>query len=743
MAVEKARYAASIYLTPADLSQYPGPSTSLRYSYVKSLDALFAWATNDTSTIDNTNVIGASGGASGRWKRIGGGDGTDTRASTQALSSPSHGRVVYVAEVDASYKFDSSSSATSDSWTVLTANDSTPGRWVLQGGPLSLTPIGGTSDDWPRLIGSAGVACAAAGIRLVARAGTWLCKSVQSLPSSLMLEFAPGASIVCSLGSTGNQFNAPFSGPPVIAGTTTLAANPTFGSRTFSITGNVGGALAAGKFILVLKPAGFRASLFKVESVSGSGPYTVTVDRPIRRTSLASGDTVNVYTSIPKEIRITGNGVQVTGTYDRCVEMSPVWRCVVKGLTIVSPSNVNDLLCSFDIGGYGSKFEDIDIDGFGTTRTLGIALESNDHSSIVNCTVKNLTSYGIALYDCVDCDLIGSTSSNNQTGIAVTGDGTTTGCLGCVVSDCRAIGNSQNGLSIANGSSECVYSNCQANYNTVDGIILDGGTGSPTDNAFINCFAKYNGLNQIVLTAGALSTRFVGCYGSRSVSFAAGWNIGASCSLTNCGTIKGIVSEGDTGILVAAGTVVMSGCQFTPYYGFALSVSSGAKVVADSSVFSTTDVTNPVATISGSATFSGCRFESGGTGLNIATTGAARIDSDVDLSGVTTAFAIAGSGTLSAAQSGSVSKAFSGSDITLTFTEGLSGVLRGTGSPGAGRNLIVPTVSGMAWDASNEFGTAQTMTVKTSGGTGIAIAQNKRARVMCDGTNVVRISPDT
>ncbi|MER2512177.1 MAG: hypothetical protein ABTQ25_07120, partial [Nitrosomonas ureae] len=64
-----------------------------------------------------------------------------------------------------------------------------------------------------------------------------------------------------------------------------------------------------------------------------------------------------------------------------------------------------------------------------------------------------------------------------------------------------------------------------------------------------------------------------------------------------------------------------------------------------------------------------------------------------------------------------------------------------TGALTANRNVIVPN----SWQATvycNNSG-AFTTTFKTSAGTGVVVAQGKRAVLVADGTNVVRITPDT
>ena len=57
----------------------------------------------------------------------------------------------------------------------------------------------------------------------------------------------------------------------------------------------------------------------------------------------------------------------------------------------------------------------------------------------------------------------------------------------------------------------------------------------------------------------------------------------------------------------------------------------------------------------------------------------------------------------------------------------------------AGRNIVVPTNTKL-YVLIN--GTAQTLTLKTSAGTGIAVATTKAAILFCDGTNVVRVTAD-
>ena len=80
-------------------------------------------------------------------------------------------------------------------------------------------------------------------------------------------------------------------------------------------------------------------------------------------------------------------------------------------------------------------------------------------------------------------------------------------------------------------------------------------------------------------------------------------------------------------------------------------------------------------------------------------------------------------------------------DYTLSAAEARCGYLTTTGALTGNRNVIVPN----DWQGivfCNNTG-AFTTTFKTQSGTGIVVAQGKRAVLFADGTNVVRITGDT
>lgn len=89
---------------------------------------------------------------------------------------------------------------------------------------------------------------------------------------------------------------------------------------------------------------------------------------------------------------------------------------------------------------------------------------------------------------------------------------------------------------------------------------------------------------------------------------------------------------------------------------------------------------------------------------------------------------------------GRLSKSVAGnSNVTLTTAEGRNAILEFTGALTGNINVIVPTKTKI-YAIYNSTSGAYTLTVKTSGGTGIAVAQGSRAFLYCDGTNVVSLS---
>jgi hypothetical protein len=61
----------------------------------------------------------------------------------------------------------------------------------------------------------------------------------------------------------------------------------------------------------------------------------------------------------------------------------------------------------------------------------------------------------------------------------------------------------------------------------------------------------------------------------------------------------------------------------------------------------------------------------------------------------------------------------------------------------ATRDVIIPNLLGQQWTVFNNTTGAQSIILKVTGQTGVTIASGKRAIVYCNGTDIVRVTPDT
>jgi hypothetical protein len=87
--------------------------------------------------------------------------------------------------------------------------------------------------------------------------------------------------------------------------------------------------------------------------------------------------------------------------------------------------------------------------------------------------------------------------------------------------------------------------------------------------------------------------------------------------------------------------------------------------------------------------------------------------------------------------------AMADADTTLTSAQYSCRTLDITGILTAGRNVVVPLVDGAEWIACNSSTGGFSLTFIGASGTGIAVAAGKSAIVRCDGTDILRVTPDT
>lgn len=170
------------------------------------------------------------------------------------------------------------------------------------------------------------------------------------------------------------------------------------------------------------------------------------------------------------------------------------------------------------------------------------------------------------------------------------------------------------------------------------------------------------------------------------------------------------------------------------YYGGTIIVDGVVTQIANNT---TTGITLSASTTnyieadrSGTVTKNTTGFTAGRIPLYTAVTNATTITSYTDCRGMWQPLHI----------SSKTSVAVTGADVTLTQAQAACRYLTTTGILTGNRNVIVPNDwEGIVYCSNTG---AFTTTFKTSGGSGVVVAQTKRAILLADGTNVVRVTAD-
>jgi hypothetical protein len=81
-------------------------------------------------------------------------------------------------------------------------------------------------------------------------------------------------------------------------------------------------------------------------------------------------------------------------------------------------------------------------------------------------------------------------------------------------------------------------------------------------------------------------------------------------------------------------------------------------------------------------------------------------------------------------------------DYTVLHPDFLATILTIAGTLTVTRNLVLPTSDHKSWFCSNQTVGGFDIIVKTAAGTGVTIGNGKTAGVFCDGTNILRLTPD-
>jgi hypothetical protein len=293
----------------------------------------------------------------------------------------------------------------------------------------------GTSDDWARLN-----ALTAVYSEIFLMPGTFYATVDGAWADGTTVHGGPGRRIIQTL-STENGHAAIKGIEGVESESTTLSVRAEVGDSQIVVAGLFRPAdVKYGSFVVLTNVDNeCSGALYKVLSKSGSGPYTIKLERGIKR-ARPIGCIASFRTRVPQDIVFDANGTTISGTGDRFVELQSGYRIKVFGLHADDVDGwVTGPAMSLEIPSYSGEFDSCTLNP-GTHRSLeGFILESNELSLLTKCIVNNMGE-AFRVVDSYDC--VGSLcqASDIDYGLKfATGQASTTehtGSNGCVFRDC-------------------------------------------------------------------------------------------------------------------------------------------------------------------------------------------------------------------------------------------------------------------------------------------------------------------
>lgn len=358
-------------------------------------------------------------------------------------------------------------------------------RNALNGMVLPLASGTSTADIQAALDNSAGERA----VRF--NAGTYTITTPLVVPSNTHIIMDPNTVIYQTLTGSGGTTvtEAAFYAGPIGVSTDeyiTLAAACTLGSQTISTNE----APVVGDILQIrLHGSGLLAFYYEVIAVADSGPYTVTLDRPLCYPFLETADIRSVI-SIPTNIRIEGNGALISGTGDRYIEFAGAQDCLISGIRCnasLGHLDTQSALMSFDIGSLRCVFRDCHITHVGTNATGGgILLESAELCRVEDCSAGDIGTIGIAMWDCMDSAIVNSSGWGNSYGAYTGSNGISVGCYRCTIQGGTYYKNSLIGVSLNGPSTEMRVIGASTHSNGVNGLKL-AVSGSDASVANLSC----------------------------------------------------------------------------------------------------------------------------------------------------------------------------------------------------------------------------------------------------------------
>jgi hypothetical protein len=237
--------------------------------------------------------------------------------------------------------------------------DSTPSN-----GFVYVRPIDGVSDDWPLLMGKVVPSAIARDQTVVMLPGLhgeeWQALSVISVPNGAHI-MATRQTVINGNFNAGGYYDAIFTLANYALDTAApLAVDVAFGATTFTSPTS----FPAGEQLFLFEEPGNTGMQYESQGETGSGPWVVTLDRPVQfdRFTVANGATVSLMTTPTENISIDGQGATIKATQAfTFISGGIAHHCHISNFVLDAAGVTGAVvLLNFDTGGFDNLLENLD-----------------------------------------------------------------------------------------------------------------------------------------------------------------------------------------------------------------------------------------------------------------------------------------------------------------------------------------------------------------------------------------------
>lgn len=625
-----------------------------------------------------------------------------------------------------------------------------------------MSPIGGGADDAPALAAAyAEMAAIGGAVQLMGGTFTW--GSAHQLPATNCTVFGSPDTVINSiLPADGMEQNAPFNyTPPARTDLGLLsAAGGVPGSITVvSKSATTSPLLAPGKYIQLKAPNPIlRLASYKIIA-NDTGTKTLTLDRPLIK-AFPEDSFIIGYDPIVG-FRLYGNGMTITGTGDRAIELAGAWGCYV--CDVVADGQFQDYVLGYDIGGYDVTFERCrcNANGLGLpagpTTDVGYAcyaFEESEDCALIECVGTGARGQGGVLLLASDLVYIADshmTDCDQGVLVATSLDDTIGGCEGVVIVGGSYKTSLFNGINIRDGAIGVQLSNVDCSYNDGAGVLITatGGINSLASKSVsidgLTLIGNTDGLKQDCASPNTHASRvFAQDNTNTDIAVAAG-----SLWLTNSDVLDSVLTTGKPMVRVSGGGACYLGDSrlesTTATNMQIIQVDTGSKLYMTGAIEMRKHTSGVLLQITDASEVwidgSLHSYTSGGAIYGVLIDSGSKVHhnhADIDWSAATTAQIAIASGTPvvdGICGPGLSTIAMTAANKTLTWLQSQPRTIRYTGSSlGSTRTVTIEPVSR---EQTHINATDQSLTIVGPTGTGVTVASGTTKRLIHDGTNVI------